>query len=142
MSICQSMVPGSCIASIRSDEIDEAVFIAVEDYPAEGQSAHAGSRKALLGENPKPELVHENSLQNQVKADVPPVFMFHGVADQAVPVANSVMFFNEVIKYNKQSELHLYQSSIHGVGMVQGQGSISTWTQALEPWMKQNGWIK
>ncbi|MFO1388703.1 alpha/beta hydrolase [Cellvibrio sp.] len=118
---------------------------AVLGYPVitlEGESAHAGSRKALLGENPNPELVHENSLQNQVKADVPPVFMFHGVADQAVPVANSLMFFNEVIKYNKQSELHLYQSSIHGVGMVQGQGSISTWTQALEPWMKQNGWIK
>lgn len=114
-------------------------------YPVialEGESAHMGSRKALLGESPTPELVHENSLQNQVKADVPPVFMFHGVADQAVPVANSLMFFNEVLKYNKQSELHLYQSSIHGVGMVQGQGTISTWTQALEQWMKQNGWMK
>lgn len=118
---------------------------AVLGYPVitlEGESAHAGSRKALLGENPDPVVVHENSLQYQVKAGVPPVFMFHGVADQAVPVANSLMFFNEVLKYNKQSELHLYQSSIHGVGMVQGQGSISTWTQALEAWMKQNGWMR
>jgi dipeptidyl aminopeptidase/acylaminoacyl peptidase len=118
---------------------------AVLGYPVitlEGESAHAGSRKSLLGENPDPVLVHENSLQYQVKADVPPVFMFHGVADQSVPVANSLMFFNEVLKYNKQSELHLYQSSIHGVGMVQGQGSISTWSQALEAWMKQSGWMK
>jgi acetyl esterase/lipase len=118
---------------------------AVLGYPVitlEGESAHAGSRKALLGENPDPEVVHENSLQNQVKAGVPPVFIFHGVADQAVPVANSLMFFNEVLKYSKQSELHLYQSSIHGVGMVQGQGSISTWAQALEAWMKQNGWMR
>jgi len=118
---------------------------AVLGYPVitlEGESAHAGSRKALLGENPDPALVRDNSLQYQVKAGVPPVFMFHGVADQAVPVANSLMFFNEVLKYNKQSELHLYQSNIHGVGMVQGQGTISTWTQALEGWMKQNGWMK
>jgi len=118
---------------------------AVLGYPVitlEGENAHAGSRKALLGENPDPVLVHENSLQYQVKADVPPVFMFHGVADQAVPVANSVMFFNEVLKYNKQSELHLYQSNIHGVGMVQGQGTISSWPQALELWMKQNGWMR
>lgn len=118
---------------------------AVLGYPVitlEGESAHAGSRKALLGENPDPALVHENSLQHQVKAGVPPVFMFHGTADQAVPVVNSLMFFNEVLKYNKQSELHLYQSNIHGLGMVQGQGSISSWTQALELWMRQNGWMK
>lgn len=118
---------------------------AVLGYPVitlEGESAHSGSRKALLGENPDATLVHENSLQYQVKAAVPPVFMFHGVADQVVPVANSLMFFNEVLKFNKQSELHLYQSNIHGVGMVQGQGSISTWTQALEAWMKQNGWMR
>jgi acetyl esterase/lipase len=118
---------------------------AVLGYPVitlEGEHAHAGSRKALLGENPDSALVRDNSLQYQVKAGVPPVFLFHGVADQAVPVANSLMFFNEVLKYNKQSELHLYQSNIHGVGMVQGQGTISSWTQALELWMKQNGWIK
>jgi acetyl esterase/lipase len=118
---------------------------AVLGYPVislEGESAHAGSRKALLGEHPDPALVHENSLQYQVKANMPPVFMFHGVADQSVPIANSLMFFNEVQKFNKQSELHIYQSNIHGVGMVQGQGTISSWTQALELWLKHNGWIK
>ena len=118
---------------------------AVLGYPVislEGESAHAGSRKALLGENPNPALVHENSLQYQVKAGVPPVFIFHGISDQSVPVANSLMFFNEVQKFNKQSELHIYQSSIHGVGMVQGQGTISSWTQALELWFRKNAWVK
>lgn len=118
---------------------------AVLGYPVitlEGESAHAGSRKALLGENPELRLLHDNSLQNQVKEGVPPVFMFHGIGDQAVPVANSLMFFNEVLKYNKQSELHIYQSNLHGVGMVQGQGTISDWTKALEAWFRQNGCIK
>ncbi len=118
---------------------------AVLGYPVitlDGEAAHAGSRKALLGENPTAALVRENSLQYQVKANVPPVFMFHGVSDQAVPVANSLMLFNEVIKYSPQSELHLYQSNIHGVGMVAGQGTISTWPQALEAWLQHNGWIK
>lgn len=113
-------------------------------YPVISMSAnstHSGSRKALLGENPPRQLLEENSLELQVKPDVPPVFIFHGVADQAVPVANSLAFFTEVQKYNSQSELHIYQSSIHGLGMVQGQGSISSWPQALELWMKQNKWI-
>lgn len=115
-------------------------------YPVitlEGADAHTGSRKALLGdkalgERPDNHLIHENSLQFQVKAGVPPMFIFHGVADEAVPVTNSLAFFIEVQRYNKQSELHLYQSSIHGVGMVQGQGSISGWPQALEIWLRQS----
>jgi len=114
-------------------------------YPVitlEGESAHAGSRKALLGETPDAALVHDNSLQFQVKAGVPPTFIFHGANDQAVPVANSLAYFTQVQKYNAQSELHIYQSNIHGLGMVQGQGSISSWPQALELWMKQNGWMK
>jgi acetyl esterase/lipase len=117
---------------------------AVLGYPVISMQAaysHQGSRKALLGENPSAELMAENSLELQVKKDVSPVFMFHGVADQAVPVANSLVFFTEVQKYNSNSELHIYQSSIHGLGMVQGQGSISSWPQALDLWLKQNKWI-
>jgi len=117
---------------------------AILGYPVISMKAeftHAGSRKALLGENPSEKLLIENSLELQVKPGIPPVFMFHGVADQSVPVANSLSFFNEVQKYNQQSEIHIYQSSIHGLGMVQGQGSISSWPQALELWLKQNKWI-
>lgn len=111
---------------------------AILGYPVitlEGADAHAGSRKALLGENPDARLVSENSLETQVKAGIPPVFMLHGVGDQAVPVGNSLMFFNAVQKFNKQSELHIYNSSIHGVGMIQGQGTVSNWPQALESWL-------
>jgi acetyl esterase/lipase len=117
---------------------------AILGYPVISMQAafsHQGSRKALLGENPSAQLMAENSLELQVKKDIPPVFMFHGVADKSVPVANSLSFFAEVQQYNPQSELHIYQSSIHGVGMVQGQGSISSWPQALELWLKQNKWI-
>lgn len=117
---------------------------AILGYPVialEGANAHVGSRKALLGENPDAKLLYENSLQNQVKAGVPPVFMLHGIGDQSVPVGNSLAFFTEVQKHNKQSELHIYQTSIHGVGMIQGQGTVSSWPQALELWLQAGGWM-
>jgi acetyl esterase/lipase len=101
-----------------------------------GADTHAGSRKALFGEHPEPNKLHENSLQYQVKANIPPVFMLHGIGDQSVPVGNSLAFFTEVQKHNKQSELHIYQTGIHGVGMIQGQGSVSDWPLALEAWLK------
>ncbi|MES2583013.1 MAG: alpha/beta hydrolase [Pseudomonadota bacterium] len=107
----------------------------------EGKDVHAGSRQNLLGNNPDKTLVHENSLQFQVKGNVPPVFVFHGVDDQVVPVSNSVDFFSQVVQHNKRSELHVYQSNIHGLGMEQGRGSMSSWPQALELWLKQNQWL-
>ena len=132
-------------AEFKVDANDELAAIsarpdfAILGYPVitlEGVDAHAGSRKALLGDNPDPRLVHENSLQFQVTDKIPPVFMLHGVGDQAVPVGNSLVFFTEVQRYNKQSELHVYQTGIHGVGMIQGQGSVSSWPLALEAWLK------
>lgn len=117
---------------------------AVLGYPVitlTGADVHAGSRKALLGESPDSKLLHDNSLQFQVDDKVPPVFMLHGVGDQSVPVGNSLAFFAAVQKYNKQSELHVYQTSIHGVGMIQGQGSVSNWPLALEAWMRERGWL-
>lgn len=123
-------------------DINARPDFAILGYPVitlEGADAHAGSRKALLGENPDAGLVRGNSLQYQVTDQIPPVFMLHGVGDQAVPVGNSLAFFNEVQKYNKQSELHIYQTHIHGVGMIQGQGTVSTWPHALEAWLRAQG---
>lgn len=126
-------------------EISAQPDFAILGYPVialYGADAHAGSRKALLGDHAEPKKLHENSLQYQVKAGLPPIFIFHGVGDQAVPVGNSLAFFAEVLKHNKQSELHIYQTSIHGVGMIQGQGTVSSWPQALELWLQQLQFIK
>jgi acetyl esterase/lipase len=125
-------------------EIEARPNFAVLGYPLitlVGSDAHAGCRKALLGDDPDPQLLYENSLQFQVHEDVPPMFIFHGIADQAVPVGNSLAFFDEIAKYSHESELHIYQTAIHGVGMIQGQGSVSGWPVALELWLRQNGFM-
>ena len=118
---------------------------AILGYPVitlEGPDAHAGSRQALLGDNPTPELVRENSLQYQVKAKVPPMFIIHGANDKAVPIGNSLALFAEVQKHNKQSELHIYQTNVHGFGMREGEGTASDWPDALLSWLRHNGWFE
>lgn len=116
---------------------------AILGYPVitlEGADAHAGSRQALLGENPDPGVMRENSLQHQVKARVPPMFIIHGANDKAVPVGNSLALFAAVQKHNQQSELHIYQTNVHGFGMREGEGTASDWPKALAGWLHQNGW--
>ncbi len=125
-------------------EINARPDFAILGYPVitlEGPDAHAGSRKALLGESPDPQWVRDNSLHYQVRDHIPPVFLFHGSRDQSVPVSNSVAFFQAVHPYRPESELHIYNSSIHGVGMVQGQGSISSWPEAVEKWLRMLGYL-
>lgn len=125
-------------------DIEARPSFAVLAYPLitlEGDDAHVGSRKALLGAHPDTQLIRDNSLQFQVTPDMPPMFIQQGIGDQTVPVASTLAFFAEVQKYNKHSELHVYQSDIHGVGMVQGQGSVSSWPDALKLWLLQNQWI-
>lgn len=122
-------------------KIDARPDFAVLGYPLVtlvGPEAHGGCRKALLGEDPDSQLLYDNSLQFHVKSDVPPLFVFHGLSDQAVPVGNSLALFDEVAKYNGRSELHIYQTATHGVGMIPGQGSVSSWPGALELWLRQN----
>lgn len=112
---------------------------AILGYPVvtlEGEDAHQGSRKALVGDKPSAALLRENSLQHQVNESIPPVFIYHGIGDQSVPVSNSLALFSAVQQYNKQSELHVFQTGIHGVGMIQGQGSVSKWPVLLEAWLK------
>lgn len=125
-------------------EVSARPDFAILGYPVitlEGPDAHAGSRKALLGEAPSAQQLRDNSLQYQVTADIPPTFILHGTGDQSVPVSNSLAFFAEVQKYNQQSELHVYQSHIHGVGMTKKQGTISSWPEALERWLTQNQFL-
>lgn len=113
-------------------------------YPVitlDGADAHPGSRTALLGDNPNPVQLRENSLQHQVKPGVPPMFIVHGANDKAVPVGNSLALFTEVQKHNKQSELHIYQTNTHGFGMREGEGSVSEWPAVLRNWLEHNGWV-
>lgn len=114
-------------------------------YPVvtmEGEAAHAGSRAALLGESPSADSLRSHSLQFQVNETVPPLFLVHGVGDSSVPVSNSLMLFDAVQKYSKSAELHVYQTDVHGFGMLPDQGTASSWPEACERWLRHNQFIQ
>ena len=55
-----------------------------------GKFAHRGSFENLCGAD-EPPCCATMSLENQVRPDVPPFFIWHTVEDQAVPVENSLL---------------------------------------------------
>jgi acetyl esterase/lipase len=102
---------------------------------------HRGSRDALLGKDPDPALVNALSNELRVTKDTPPTFLFHTSDDKVVPVQNSIEFYSALQKAGVASELHVYQSGPHGVGLARNMPALAGWPDVLAKWLKQNGWL-
>lgn len=83
-------------------------------YPviSSGVYAHAGSFDNLAGDDAG--LRAAMSLEHQVRDDLPPFFIWHTVADEAVPVQNSLLLADALTQRHVPYELHLFACGAHG----------------------------
>lgn len=95
---------------------------------------HMGSRTNLIGKEPSPEAIQFFSNEKQVGANTPPVFLVHAGDDGAVPVENSLRFYQSCIKYKVPAEMHLYPNGGHGFGMY-NTTTRDNWMDRLQTWL-------
>jgi len=103
-------------------------------------SVHLGSKRNLLGDNPDPTLVSSMSDEMQVTPQTPPTFLFATTDDKTVPVANSVMFYEALVRAGVPVEMHLFQHGAHGAGLAPGNPQLSVWPDLLVKWMRERGY--
>ena len=101
-------------------------------------NVHAGSRRALLGDNPSQELITLLSNELQVTAKTPPCFIWHTSEDKTVRVENSIEFALALQKNGVPFDLHVFQQGRHGIGLANGH----PWTRDLVFWLKVQGFVK
>jgi acetyl esterase/lipase len=101
--------------------------------------AHAGSRKALLGANPSPELLQLASMEKQVTASTPPTLLIHTQEDRTVPVENSILFYEALTKAKVPAEMYLFEHGSHGMGMNPNFGTASDWPARAAEWLRNRG---
>jgi len=100
---------------------------------------HQGSRKNLLGEEPKAELIDLLSNEKQVTAETPPAFIVFGANDKVVPVENGLMFASALSKAKAPFELHVYERGPHGFGLgTQGPVAVA-WPNRCAEWLGVRG---
>ena len=121
--------------SARPDFLILLYPVITMDAPA----VHAGSRRALLGAHPAPELQQLMSLEQQVTAATPPTLLIHTQEDKAVPVANSLRFFEALTRAGVPAELYVFERGEHGMGMRAGLGTASDWPRRAEEWLRSRG---
>lgn len=97
---------------------------------------HRGSKEALIGKNPDPSLVDYYSNELQVKDNTPPAFMVHAGDDEAVPVENSLVFYQALKDKNIPAELHIYPTGGHGFSLALDKGYLQTWPDRCLDWLK------
>lgn len=98
---------------------------------------HAGSRVNLIGEKPSAELEKKYSLEQQVNAQTPQAFIMLSSDDGAVPPANSLGYYEALLKKHVPATLHAYPIGGHGWGFRDNFTYKRQWTGELEKWLRE-----
>lgn len=107
-------------------------------YPVvsmQDEITHTGSRTNLLGEDPEESQVTLFSNELQVDADTPPTWLTHAADDGPVPVANSIRFYEALIKNGVPAEMHLYPDGGHGFVL---KNPAEKWMASIFDWMTRS----
>lgn len=105
-----------------------------------GTFAHQGSAINLIGKNGTAEQREYFSNEKHVNANTPPTFLVHANDDGGVPVENSILFNQALVKNKVKAEMHLYQGGGHGFGL-NNKTTKDDWFERLKNWMIANKWL-
>jgi acetyl esterase/lipase len=101
---------------------------------------HKGSRDNLLGADTSAARVVLYSADRQVGAETPPAFLVHAGDDKAVPVGNSIAYYQALLKHGVIAEMHIYQQGGHGFGL-NNKTTKDQWSERLRNWLQANKWL-
>ncbi|MBK8090207.1 MAG: alpha/beta hydrolase [Chitinophagaceae bacterium] len=121
----------------EKDTISVRPDFAILIYPVisfDSTITHKGSRNNLVGANASADVIKLFSNELQVSAKTPPSFLVHAGDDGAVPVENSIRYYQACIKYKVPAEMHLYPKGGHGFGMY-NKTTTDNWMERLSNWL-------
>lgn len=107
---------------------------------------HQGSFRNMVGHFPLTEQEYAKfSCDSLVTDQTPPAFLWHTAADQAVPVANSLVYAQALSAHNIPFSLHIYPNGPHGLATADTQTNdhilpatalAAQWLPDLKAWLK------
>lgn len=100
-----------------------------------GEFAHKGSRDNLLGENASHQLITEYSMQNRVTEKTPPTILFHAQNDNAVPVINSILYYEAMIKNKVKGAMFIFPEGEHNIGISNKTELTDNWKKICADWL-------
>jgi dipeptidyl aminopeptidase/acylaminoacyl peptidase len=94
--------------------------------------------KNLMGVNPPENVVRYFSGELNTNEKTPPAFLVHSADDKVVPVKNSIVYFESLVKHHVPAELHVFQKGGHGFGLALNKETESAWPDLCLKWLHEN----
>lgn len=117
-------------------------------YPviSSGEFAHQESFRRLLG-NEYEEKKDSLSLEHYVNDKTPRAFIWHTFEDTSVPVQNSLLLVNEMVRCHIPVEFHMFEKGGHGLALANRltqtagkeglEKSAAEWIRLVHLWMER-----
>ena len=103
-------------------------------------TAHAGSRRNLIGENASPERERAHAPHENARPDAPPTFLLHAEDDRSVVVENTLLLRAALRARGVETETHLFPDGGHGFGLRLARGkSVENWPSLFTAWARRKG---
>lgn len=96
---------------------------------------HSGSKNNLIGPNTSEELLNLFSNEEQITNKTPQAFIVHAADDKAVPLKNSLIYAENLVKNNVKVDLHVFANGGHGFGL-NNKTTKDDWFESLSIWFK------
>jgi len=100
------------------------------------------SRKNLIGEpnihfdtENRDQLISVYSTENRVSEVTPPTFIVHSNDDEAVPIENSLLYYQQLRAHDVPAEMHLYPTGGHGYSLFSDGGTEQSWGTQCINWL-------
>ncbi len=124
------------------DTVSARPDICVLAYPVVTLSksyGHIGSRK-MLGD--RLELGRMLSLEESVRSDMPPVFIWHTAEDKSVPFKNSLALAEALKAKDVPFELHIFPNGRHGSDLAKNIPGTCLWTKLLMDFLMRQNFLR
>ena len=101
---------------------------------------HRGSRENLLGKNPDLKVLEKYSNELAAGPNTAPAFLVHAGDDASVPVKNSIIYYEALLKHKIYSNMIIYPKGGHGFGM-KNKTSTVLWMNQLKDWLSDSKFL-
>lgn len=105
-----------------------------------GQYAHRSSFEMLAGESVEAQQAF--TLEDKITPQTPPVFVWHTMEDEAVPVENTLLLLCALRRAGVPCEAHLFEKGCHGTSICTAEVNSADahrahWVQLAIEWLGQ-----
>lgn len=134
------IIPGNPQATDELEKWSTRPAFSVLVYPVilmNSEFTHKGSMNNLLGPGATAAMKDSLSTNLRVTSQTPPVMLIHSTDDKVVPVENSLLFYQALVKNKISATLHVYDHGGHGYGMAPKDPVLNSWPGLCIAWLQE-----